>query len=48
MARLLKIVGQEEIAAMIFFKNREMDYADNCFKQFIIKFIGDEKAKKFI
>ena len=47
MARLLKIVGQEETAALIYFKNREMDFADNCFKQVIIKYKGDDKAKKF-
>ncbi len=48
MARLLTIVGQEEIAALIFFKNREMDLADKCFKQVIIQYKGNDQAKKFI
>lgn len=48
MARLLKIVGQEESAAKIYFKNREMEFADNCYKQVLAKFKGDDKAKKLI
>lgn len=48
MARLLKIVGQEEMAALIFFKNRDIDFADNCLRQAIMKYNGNDKAKKYI
>lgn len=44
MARLLKIVGQEECAAEIYFKNRELYFANNCCKQVLAKHKGDKKA----
>ena len=44
MARLLKIVGQEQFAADIYFKNRDLFFANNCCKQVLSKYKGDGKA----
>lgn len=45
MARLLKIIGQEEFAANIYLKKRETEYADKCYKQILSKLKGDSNDK---
>jgi hypothetical protein len=46
MARLLKIVGQEEIAGKIYIKNRQFDLAFKSFNMAFVRLItsSDKKA----
>ena len=47
LARLLKIVGQQELAAKIYIKKRQLELAHKCFTQVLmlkLKGSGDSKA----
>ena len=50
MARLLKIVGQEEIAGKIYIKNKQFDLAFKSFNMAFVRLIAssDDKAEKLI
>lgn len=50
MSRLLKIIGQEEIAARICIKNRQYDLAHKSYQMAFVRLIdsNDEKAEKLI
>ena len=50
MSRLLKIIGQEEIAARICIKNRQYDLAHKSYQMAFVRLIdkNDDKAEKLI